>query len=103
MFRVSNANLRIHTRWRHLLHPLPRRARQIEWFKRDKTERNESILRKPYYTLKAIDPSHEAKRETMVMPGTAGPQLEQLGLQEKSHAFYPNYVETWDAVPPHTQ
>ena len=46
---------RVHGRWRHLLFPLPVRARRYCWFKRDLTERNEAALRLPYYQIKPID------------------------------------------------
>ena len=102
MLHPSSLLYRVHSRWRHLLHPLPRAARRAEWYKRDRTERNEAVLRRPYYTLKAFDPQErEAKRETVVMPGMPGPQVEAYGFGGRTHSYRPNYPQTWEAVPPH--
>ncbi|AAZ12762.1 hypothetical protein, conserved [Trypanosoma brucei brucei TREU927] len=53
MLRHCTAHRRYRTAWRELLHPLPVRARKMEWLKRDAVEENEEILRRPYYTIKS--------------------------------------------------
>eukprot|EP00760_Papus_ankaliazontas_P019247 PhM_4_TR17975/c0_g1_i1/m.20408 len=101
MLTRTPVHLRVHTRWRQLLHPLPRRSRVAEWWKRDKTDANEALLRRPYYTLKPIDASLDAEREKLVMPSMPGPQHADLGMEDVTHALTPNYATTFDAMAPH--
>lgn len=69
-YRVTSTLHRYRTAWRELLHPLPVKARKIQWLKRDKTEMNEALLRQPYYTIKTYNlPSYVNKA---VMFGNIG-------------------------------
>ena len=66
--RASNVCFRVHGRWRHLLFPLPLKARRYCWLKRDITERNEAALRMPYYQIKPIDAEIPEEQKAMISP-----------------------------------
>ena len=107
---------RIHTKWRHLLHPLPNSVRKYEWFKRDAAEANEATLRRPYYVLKSVEPEVRAeytlnhpedsdyepytrivnplevddmRRATLVAPGQPGPMPESEDIAASLHSEDP--------------
>ncbi|CAD2222441.1 hypothetical protein AGDE_01784 [Angomonas deanei] len=56
MLRRTPTFARYQTAWRELLHPLPVKARQAQWLKRDQTEINQHLLKQPYYTIKSYSP-----------------------------------------------
>ena len=106
------------SKWRHLLHPLSPHARRDQWFKRDLTERNEQILRRPYYVLRpatAADlppprngeiSSNDAgsdEQHPVSSPSVIGPQPPGLetAFIRKTQGLRPNYPEAWDIIPPH--
>ncbi|KAG8348930.1 hypothetical protein ERJ75_000419300 [Trypanosoma vivax] len=69
MLKCSVARYRYRTAWRELLHPLPVRARQMEWLKRDAVEENEELLRRPYYTIKSFSLPPSIGRQNFIREG----------------------------------
>eukprot|EP00796_Vickermania_ingenoplastis_P002084 gene2084-1265_t len=65
VMRSSRVLQRFRTAWRELLHPLPVKARQSQWLKRDTVEMNEALLRRPYYTLKSYQQPAYVRREDL--------------------------------------
>jgi hypothetical protein len=101
MFCASAVALRRRTAWRALLHPLPMNERRRQLLRRDVCERNEEILRRPYYTLRPIDPTVAARRETLQFPAVIGPQAAENQLPADVAQLRPHYTESWETVPVH--
>jgi hypothetical protein len=111
MFRATLVVQRKRSAWRDLLHPLSKNARQSQWQKRDLTERNEEVLRRPYYTLHADAPAEREAAEAfrtdvLTMSDTVGPQLEAITKRAQAFApgnaarLRPNYPESIETLPP---
>lgn len=127
MFKRTAADLRKRSAWRELINPLPLQARRNQWLKRDLVERNEEILRRPYYTLKPMimnssssstaelqleQPSstYQNREGMQYQPSGAvrrdwilGPQLEEDSAEfdklQLGPKLRPNFSESWDAMP----
>ena len=115
MFSQSSLLLRQRSPWRELLHPLPLRARRYLWWKRDRCDHNEAILRQPYYKLKPVDvcttsttdagavgsSSIASKRDMMKVSGrTSGPlPLDQDIVPRDVRLLKPAYPESYYTIP----
>ena len=103
MLRRSQHQLRTLSKWRHLIHPLSPAARRDQWFKRDLTERNEALLRRPYYTLRPqiVEASTQFRDNFVAASSVVGPLPPWHSATPRTSGLRPNYPETWDVLPPH--
>ena len=110
MFSITPLTLRRRTPWRELLHPLPLRARRYLWWRRDRCDHHEAILRQPYYKLQPttiIDSSSSSSesvvslRDTMkVSSRTSGPlPLDQDVVPRDVRLLKPAYPESYFTIP----
>lgn len=100
MLRATTLWARRKTPWRELLHPLPVRARQSLWMKRDRVEVNEAILRRPYYTLRSVssaDSTGDPHRASLSFAEAIGPSE----FEQAISPLPPKSTESWEAFPPH--
>ncbi len=104
MFSTTSLALRKRNPWRELLHPLPIRARQYLWWKRDATELTEEILRRPFYKLKKKDvAAATASVSTSSVKNnnsTVGPLLEEDDIIPRDvRLLKPNHPESFAVLP----
>ena len=99
MLRCTPLAFRRRTPWRELLHPLPIKARQREWLKRDLIEVNEATLRRPYYTLRQSRPEEQRRRDALHDPRAIGPQLPEYTLPRDVMSLRSLAAESWDTIP----
>ncbi len=108
MFSATTFSLRRRTPWRELLHPLPMRARQYQWWRRDGVEATEEILRRPFYKLKPATSNNAVNNELrnkLQTPQVAGPlplPLEGENSQiipRDVRMLKPNFSQSWETIP----
>jgi hypothetical protein len=98
MLTSTGIAMRRRSPWRELLHPLPVRARQYQWWRRDMCEVNEAMLRTPFYTLKPMAAAAvEAQRAGLRAPAAAGPQLPEDTIP-RDVLLRPAAAESWDTI-----
>jgi hypothetical protein len=111
MLRATQIAHRKRSAWRELLHPLSTRARRAQWDKRDLTERNEAMLRRPFYTFAAHSAATEADAADFMKDSAQsqiaiGPQLEAIDKRAAAFApgnaakLSPNYPQSAETLPP---
>lgn len=100
MFSCTQLSFRRRTPWRELLHPLPLRARRYLWWKRDRCDHHEAILRQPYYKLKPITDTSAQRDAMKASLRTSGPMpVDQDIVPRDVRLLKPAYAESWFTIP----